>query len=110
MSVSLRLVAGADGTLLVSAAQPPRRKGKDMSTQTPQHLTDEDIETVYKPGDILADAKDADGTDADADGQDADGTDGDATDSTDGDATDTSDGDATDTSDGDATDADGQDA
>jgi hypothetical protein len=84
-------------------------KGDTVTTETPLHLSDDDIETVpttatdpIKASDGLADADgaDADGSDgSDGDGSDADGSDGDATDTTDGDATDgdATDGDATET-------------
>jgi hypothetical protein len=86
--------------------------GDTVTTETPLHLSDDDIETVpmtatdpIKASDNLADADgaDADGSDgsdgSDGDGSDADGSDGDATDTTDGDATDgdATDGDATET-------------
>jgi hypothetical protein len=59
-----------------------------VSTDTPLHLTEEEIETELRQPVTTSlvpdtDADDADGTDGDSD--DADGTDGDATDMTDGD-------------------------
>ncbi len=67
-----------------------------MSTDTPAHLTDDDIETVLPgmsaPVATMPEPKDADGTDAD-------GTDGDSTDSTDGDSTDGDSGDTGDDAD-----------
>ena len=69
-----------------------------MTTETPLHLTDDDIETELRRGVVTAsaDPQDADGTD----GGDADGTDG-----GDGDSTDVTDGDSTDGGDADGTDA-----
>lgn len=66
-----------------------------MSTDTPTHLNDDDIETVLPgmepPVATLPEPKDADGTDAD--GTDGDSTEGDSTDgdSTDSDGTDSGD-------------------
>ena len=67
-----------------------------MSTETPLHLTDDEIETELRrptTASALPDPDDADGADSDdADGTDADGNDGDATDLTDGDTGDDADG------------------
>lgn len=67
-----------------------------MTTETPLHLTDDEIETELRrphTSAIVPDTDDADGDDADGtDSDDADGNDGDATDMTDGDTGDDADG------------------